>query len=162
MDNEDQKRNTAAIILIIVAIIGYISYTGIKEFLNDIDITSITPYQVSSENINGSASNLNDEFEELDDVIFSYGEKFRLGEGETAFSDDDEDLLITVNSFINSPCPEGAQCLWSGKAVSYELFTKDKIYHAPMGILPEDVPYEVKITDSDYKTYAEFVINKKQ
>lgn len=64
---------------------------------------------------------------------------------------------VTLNGFYYHPCPEGAQCIWSGLDVFYtieniktgEVFVKDQ----PMEALA-DAPYVVNIKETDYKTYA--------
>ena len=69
-------------------------------------------------------------------------------------------VFLKVKDFIYSPCPKGAQCIWSGLAVVYELSVNGKTYDAPSGNLPPKVPYDVVVKKTDHKTYATFVISK--
>ncbi len=82
------------------------------------------------------------------------GKAFRLEKGRTASIDGGKALLRIVK-FINSPCPKGARCIWSGQAVDFELTVGGK--PVPRGA--KDAPYDVETKDSDYATYAVFMVD---
>lgn len=73
------------------------------------------------------------------------GKEFRLKKGEIASLPDGKSTL-KVTGFVNSPCPKGAQCVWSGLDVRYEL-------------RPDPSRYEVSVKASDYRTYALLVVD---
>lgn len=73
------------------------------------------------------------------------GKEFRLSVGAAARLPGKR-AKLRLKSFVNSPCPEGARCVWSGQEVIYEL-------------TPKDAPYEVEVKSSDYRTYAAFVVD---
>lgn len=87
------------------------------------------------------------------------GEKFTLKKGETA-KVRGLNVTLTITNFIYSPCPEDTQCFWNGLAVDYELTVDGKIYKSTVGNLPSEAPYQIFMKESDYKTYAVFVIDK--
>ena len=64
--------------------------------------------------------------------------------------------FLRITKFINSPCPKGAQCIWSGQAVMTELTVDGKI--VPSGA--KDSPYDITGKDSDYTTYAIFIVDE--
>ncbi|MDP3544535.1 MAG: hypothetical protein Q8T11_18875 [Elusimicrobiota bacterium] len=83
------------------------------------------------------------------------GREFRLKKGEVAAIEGDRATLRIVR-FINSPCPKGARCVWSGQAVITELTVDGKV-------VPEDAktrPYDVLVKDSDFKTFAVLVVDE--
>lgn len=90
----------------------------------------------------------------------SLGEKFRMGKGETAQLDN-LDVYLKITDFINSPCPSDSVCIWSGLAVVYELSVDGKKYEASTGSLGKESPYQVSVEDSDYESYADFIITKR-
>ncbi|MBU0569700.1 hypothetical protein KKB40_02870 [Patescibacteria group bacterium] len=92
-------------------------------------------------------------------ITVSLGEEFTLKKGGTARLGN-LDVFLKVKDFIYSPCPKGSQCVWSGLAVVYELTVDRKVYDAPLGNLPPEAPYNVLVKNTDYKTYADFVIEK--
>ena len=88
----------------------------------------------------------------------SAGEEFTLKQGESVKLKD-VDLTLTVTGFENSPCPEGSQCIWSGLAVNYDLTVGGFKYSSAGSTtdsepIPADLPLEVLVKESDYKTYA--------
>ncbi|MBI4348961.1 MAG: hypothetical protein HY553_19140 [Elusimicrobia bacterium] len=82
------------------------------------------------------------------------GKEFRLKQGESARLPGGRDFL-RIEKFINSPCPKGAQCGWSGLAVVYELAVDGKVVRAG----PE-AKYQVDVKESDYRSYAVFVVDE--
>lgn len=90
----------------------------------------------------------------------SLGEVFALHQGESMHIKG-TDLSLRVDGFVNSPCPKGSQCVWSGLAVRYMLFAGGKAYEVPRGQLPPDAPFVVRVWDTDYETFAAFVIDHK-
>ncbi len=90
----------------------------------------------------------------------SLGEVFALHRGES-MRIKGSDVSLRVDGFVNSPCPKGSQCVWSGLAVQYTLFAGGKVYEAPRGQLSADAPFVVRVWDTDYETFAAFVIDHK-
>lgn len=83
-----------------------------------------------------------------------------LKQGEVAFAYG-PNTYLKVKSFINSPCPQGANCIWSGLGVNSELYVDGKITTSVAGYAKSETnPYEIILKDSDYKTYATFIIKK--
>ena len=111
--------------------------------------TSTTPTQTPTTN-SGSST-----------ITVSLGQEFTLKKGETARVKG-LNVFLKVKDFIYSPCPKGSQCIWSGLAVVYEISVDGKVYNASMGNPPPEVPYDVFVKNTDYKTYATFVINTPQ
>lgn len=66
------------------------------------------------------------------------------------------DASIRITGFINSPCPKGARCVWSGQAVHLELTVAGSTV-----ALDGNAPYSVEILSSDYKTRAKLLANKR-
>ena len=163
------KKNT----VVAVSITALIIFLGIAGYfvLNKEQKTVIS--EIPAGETTGSAdqqiiSNQNPEDIQTDTVgdsagivkTVSLGDEITLGENETVILNQPE-VSIKVVRFINSPCPSGVQCIWSGQAVSFELRVGDKVYKAPMGTLSSDAPYDVTVKSTDYKTFATFVINSK-
>ncbi len=93
-------------------------------------------------------------------ITVSLGEKFTLKKGGIARVKD-RDATLQLKDFIYSPCPKNVQCIWSGLAVIYELTVNGKTYDSSFGNPPQGAPYDVSVVESDYKTYATFIITKK-
>lgn len=85
------------------------------------------------------------------------GKEFRLKKGEVASIEGGRALLRIVK-FINSPCPKGVYCVWSGQAVITELTVGGKVVPPKA----KDYPYDVLVKESDYKTYAAMIVTKKR
>lgn len=82
------------------------------------------------------------------------GKEFTLKkEQRAAFAGTDASLRIT--GFINSPCPKGARCVWSGQAVHLELTV------AGSTVAIETSPYAIETKTSDYKTYARILATRR-
>lgn len=81
------------------------------------------------------------------------GKEFRLRKGEVAAIAGTR-ATVRIVKFINSPCPKGAQCVWSGLAVITELSVDGKV------VDPKDSPYDVLVKDSDYTTWASLVVDE--
>jgi len=88
------------------------------------------------------------------------GQPVTLKKGETAVFEGGR-VSLKVLDFYYQPCPEGAQCFWSGLDVYYELVVDGKTYIHNTPGTGINAPYEVNLKDSDYKTYATFVVSKK-
>jgi hypothetical protein len=81
------------------------------------------------------------------------GKEFRLKKGEVGAIAGTK-ATLRIARFINSPCPKGARCVWSGQAVIMELTVDGKV-------VPDnakDFPYDITAKDSDYKTWASMVV----
>lgn len=88
-------------------------------------------------------------------VPVELAKEFRLKKGDVAAIAGGRATLRIVR-FINSPCPKGAHCVWSGLAVITELTVDGKV-------VPEnakDSPYDVRVKDSDYKTWAVLTVDE--
>ena len=143
--------------------IKILDYKSTSESINDVEIIgynlfsknipttlpSTTPTQKPTTN-SGSST-----------MTVSLAQEFTLKKGETA-QVKGLNVFLKIKDFIYSPCPKGSQCIWSGLAVVYELTVDGKVYNASMGNLPPETPYNVLVKDTDYKTYATFVINTPQ
>lgn len=88
--------------------------------------------------------------------IIKLWEKFVLWSGKQIKYEWDT-LYIKIISFVNSPCPEWAQCFWSGKWINIE-FTKNWQTQAWLD-LQEAMWYKLDLVDSDYTNYATFILN---
>jgi hypothetical protein len=94
-------------------------------------------------------------------VWVDFGAAFTLKKNSRVyFNSSDEYLELT--GFYYEPCPENAQCSWSGLDYYYKFYangktyTKAEILQNPLA----NTPYTIMLTDSDYKTYATFVVTK--
>ncbi|MBI4423929.1 MAG: hypothetical protein HY554_09395 [Elusimicrobia bacterium] len=83
------------------------------------------------------------------------GKEFRLEKGEAARISGTR-AVLRIERFIDSPCPKGAQCGWSGQAVVPKLTINGKA--APTA--PKDAPYDVEVKDTDFRSYAVFVVDE--
>jgi hypothetical protein len=89
----------------------------------------------------------------------SFDREFTLKKGESITLGEDN-VSIKLTGFINSPCPKGAQCIWSGLSVLYDIIVDGVTYTgSDRSVL--DIPYVITIKDSDYESFAVFVISKK-
>jgi hypothetical protein len=88
------------------------------------------------------------------DIPVELGKEFRLKKGEVA-SVAGTKATLRIVKFINSPCPKGARCVWSGQAVFTELTVDGKV------VTPgaEGSPYDVEVRKSDYRTFAVLVVS---
>ncbi len=66
----------------------------------------------------------------------------------------DTDAAVRLAGFINSPCPKGARCIWSGQSVTLELSI------AGSTVSWAGAPYQVKVASSDYKTRAALIVTR--
>jgi len=82
-------------------------------------------------------------------------EEFVLKKGEKA-TIIDKKIYLKVEDFIYSPAPAGTQSIWSGLDVKYELNVDGKSFENSYYS-----NYNVIIVESDYKTYAKFIITNK-
>ena len=88
-----------------------------------------------------------------------FGEEFILEKGEVAHVKG-SDISLKLTSFYYHPCPEGAQCVWSGVAVYYELIVDGITYNNSRNRPYHEEPCDVVIKNSDYKSYATVIIYK--
>lgn len=160
------KKNTV-IAVSITALIIFLGIAGYfvlnkeqKTVISEIPVTE-TPASTEQQVISSQDSETDTTGDSAEIIkTVSLGDEITLGENETVILNQPE-VSIKVVRFINSPCPSGVQCIWSGQAVSFELRVGDKVYKAPMGDLSNDAPYDVTVKSTDYKTFATFVINSK-
>lgn len=101
----------------------------------------------------------NDPDENSGKLIAELGENFSIYQGETAQLEN-EKVLLTLTGFINSPCPAGTQCIWSGQQVQYDLDVDGKKYGIGKNLSLENSPYTVTIVKSDYEKSAVMKIEK--
>lgn len=85
------------------------------------------------------------------------GEQFTLHKGEV-IQIGDTGLAVTIINFYNSPCPAGAQCIWSGLGVELEYRLNGQIEKGMN--LAQAFGYQTTIVKTDYQTYADLVVNK--
>lgn len=77
------------------------------------------------------------------------GKEFRLRKNQRADLKG-TDASVTIKSFVNSPCPKGARCVWSGQAVILEM----TVAGSTVPVESASSPYAVETLESDYKTFA--------
>lgn len=92
---------------------------------------------------------------ELNVKEVEFNEEVTLNKGET-IKIKEKEIYLTIKSFTNSPPPAGTQGIWSGLSVNYELKIENKIYTNSY-----ETPYDVIISQTDYKTYANIIIKNK-
>ena len=96
------------------------------------------------------------------DVTASLGQRFTIGETHFTIIEE-EGLEVRVLEFINSSCPEGAYCTWTGKRVDIE-FTKDNEIVYKSFDLEDDFRfvfgYKVTMLKTDYETYVDLKVEK--
>ena len=84
-------------------------------------------------------------------IQVSLNDEFTLHKNQTAIISN-TDLRIKIVEFYNSPCPPGAQCIWSGVGISFEYQFGNETIH---GIdAHQAFGYEINVLDTDYETYA--------
>jgi hypothetical protein len=87
-------------------------------------------------------------------IVAELEREFTLRKGQRAdLKGTDASILLT--GFINSPCPKGMRCVWSGQKVLLELTVAGSTV-----ALNGDAPYQVQVRSSDYKTSARLVATK--
>lgn len=85
------------------------------------------------------------------------GEEFILHENQSAIIEPDG-LEVRVTNLIYSPCPPGAECIWSGLGVVLEYRLNGQ---TEQGVnLMKAFGYKTEIVDTDYKTYAKLKVTK--
>jgi hypothetical protein len=82
------------------------------------------------------------------------GEPFRLSKGEKARLPG-KNAFLRITGFVNSPCPKGARCIWSGQAVHFEV----SVDGATAPARGASAPFSVDVRESDYVSYAVFVVD---
>ena len=85
------------------------------------------------------------------------GKEFRLKKREIAAIVGGQ-ATLKITKFINSPCPKGAYCIWSGQAVITELTVNGKVVPPKA----KDFPYDITVKESDYRTFAVLVVDEKK
>lgn len=146
-----------AIIIGVVIIVGIAGYFVLSQRTTTSPVPTPTPTSPTSTPSTQTQTPTTDSNSSA--IVVSLGQEFTLKKGETARVKG-LNVFLKVKDFIYSPCPKGSQCIWSGLAVVYELTVDGKAYNAPMGNLPPETPYNVLVKNTDYKTYATFIIEK--
>ncbi|MBI4061505.1 MAG: hypothetical protein HY403_08755 [Elusimicrobia bacterium] len=86
-------------------------------------------------------------------ITAELGREFTLRKGQRArIKDADASILLT--GFINSPCPKGMRCIWSGQKVELELTVSGATVP-----LDATAPYSAAVVRSDYRTRAALVVS---
>lgn len=131
-----KKYRIYSIIGLIFIMVSYLSFTYYppKNFLFKDPVTSSYGINTGTKYIN-----LNEE------VILKKSETAKIK---------DKNIYVTITGFVNSPCPKGAQCFWSGLAVLYDFYVDGK------KVTNAESQYKVTIIKSNYKTYARLKIEK--
>lgn len=70
----------------------------------------------------------------------------------------DWDFIVEITSFVNSPCPVGAQCFWSWLWVNMKYTYKGETKEW-MNLF-EAFWFKISLVDSDYTNYAKFKVEK--
>lgn len=105
--------------------------------------------------------------------IVYVGQSFHMTPGQTGTIADSYGATFQLTGFYYHPCPANVNCIWSGLDIFYTIeipevtnadgsiqqhaavYTKDSLK------IPDGIPFAVSVKDSDYKTYAELVLQKK-
>lgn len=87
------------------------------------------------------------------------GSSFTLRKGEEVRVKD-TDASVRLVELIYSPCPQGAQCIWSGLGVKFELVVGNKTYSSSLDGFLSGAPYDVRIVETDYQTFARFLVTR--
>ncbi len=88
-------------------------------------------------------------------IMAELGKEFVLLKGQRADLKG-TDASIRITGFINSPCPKGMRCVWSGQKVDLELTVAGAT--VPLNGF---APYLVSVIRSDYKTRATLLAVKR-
>lgn len=83
--------------------------------------------------------------------VVSAGKEIALRKGVLARASG-SDVLFKVETFVDSPCPEGAWCFWRGQSVEAAWYKGGDVRRTSDG--GEAFGYRLEIVDTDYKTYA--------
>lgn len=89
-------------------------------------------------------------------ITAELGKEFTLRKGQRAELKG-TDASIRIIDFINSPCPKGVRCIWSGQRVNLELTVAGAT--VPFNT---SSPYTVTVVSSDYKTRATLLAVKRR
>ncbi len=138
--NKPMKKNYKTILIsLIVIFILTISFWSIK----------ITLLNKANKKTNTPQSNKT-QYVQLDNsFILNKNQKAVISE---------ENLEVKITHFVNSPCPKGSQCVWSGLGITFEYSYNGK---TESGLnLTQAFGYEVKVIDTDYETFAKIKVNK--
>jgi hypothetical protein len=87
-------------------------------------------------------------------ITAGLGEEFTLLKGQRAALRG-TDAQIRLTGFINSPCPKGVRCIWSGQKALLELTVAGATVP-----LNGSAPYRVAVLGSDYKTRAALRVDR--
>ena len=90
-------------------------------------------------------------------IAVEFGKGFRLIKGAIAAIPGGR-ATVRITKFINSPCPKGARCIWSGQTVITELTLDGKVVPPDA----KDFPYDITVKNSDYKTYAALIVAERK
>ncbi|OHA47266.1 MAG: hypothetical protein A3A80_03810 [Candidatus Terrybacteria bacterium RIFCSPLOWO2_01_FULL_44_24] len=87
----------------------------------------------------------------------SLSEEFTLHKNEAVVIAD-TGLEVKITEFYNSPCPSGAQCIWSGIGIGFEYRFKSQVQK---GVdLLQAFGYQITVIKTDYETYATLIVKK--
>ncbi len=89
-------------------------------------------------------------------ITVELGKKFILRKGQRANLKGTE-ASLRITGFVNSPCPKGVRCVWSGQAVHLELTVAGATVP-----LNASAPYVVEVLDSDYTTRADLLAARRK
>jgi hypothetical protein len=139
-----------ALILILIILIGGVSYTSLRK--------NNTPSTPSSDTQVPTPTNPIPVPTPTNNVVSaSLGQQFTLKKGQTA-TIAGTGLEIEITNFINSPCPKGAQCFWSGLGVefTYRLNGQEQ-----KGMnLAEAFGFHTTIVNTDYEKSATLTVER--
>ena len=92
-----------------------------------------------------------------DTVSVSLGQQFTLKKNRVA-KIADTGLEVEIAAFYNSPCPAGVQCFWSGIGIGFEYHFNGQVQR---GVdLVQAFGYQTTVVKTDFKTYADLVVEK--
>lgn len=97
----------------------------------------------------------------LNNITVNLGESVTLHQNQT-IQIKNKNVSVKITNFINDTCPSGAECIWSGQSVEYEIDANGHKYTATSLSKTNDSNYDIETVKSDYKTYADIIITAKQ
>lgn len=71
-----------------------------------------------------------------------------------------DNVSVTIDKFLNDPCPEGQKCYGSGQFADYKFTVNGKGYFANSLSTAKAEEYSLETVSSDYETYADIIITK--
>ncbi len=144
-------------ILILLGFIFILSACTLSKPKTTLPNTNDKPNTNQVVNINNNTNqNTNEVVNNNPNQYIGLGEEFTLHKNQLAIVKN-TDHEITITQFFNSPCPDGAMCLWSGVGITFKHTFKGEVREG-LNLL-QAFGYQTTIIDTDHETYAKLKIN---